>query len=222
MYRDMDHADVNRRFVSDLIDGGLVGPRVIDLGCGPALIPILLCQAMDERADPAERRSLRVMGIDSCVEMLELAKFELEMAGRIDQIELQQVDLTDPHGLQSEIADTAISNSVLHHLDDPGAAIRLAIQSLRPGGRLFIRDLCRPAESVDVERFVIQYGGPSDSDDSDDDVGGAMTPAQLLRQSLHASLTLAEIRELIQSLGIDPRSVEMTSDRHWTIDCVKP
>ncbi|EMI56344.1 hypothetical protein RSSM_02224 [Rhodopirellula sallentina SM41] len=35
-------------------------------------------------------------------------------------------------------------------------------------------------------------------------------------------MTLAEIRAIVSQLGIDPTSVSMTSDRHWTLDCLRP
>lgn len=225
IYREMDHLDVNRRFVQDLIDGGQVGPRVIDFGCGPAFIPILLCQMIDELPKEGdtggleEGGSLQVMGIDSSIDMLEMAKFELEMAGEVERIQLQQIDLTDPEGLQEEIADTVICNTVLHHLDEPAAALRLALRCLKTGGRLFIRDLYRPETEIEIEELVRKHSGtPGGADDVGSNV---LSPTQLLRQSLHASLTLPEIGGLLQSVGMDPGSVQMTSDRHWTIDCRK-
>lgn len=219
IYRDMDHTVVNRQFVDDLIAGGPVGPWVVDLGCGPAQIPILLCEAIQEDGleshyRPARER-LRVMATDVAVEMLEIAKFEIEMAGRVEQIELQQIDLNEPNALHNEIADTLLCNTVLHHLDDPSNAIGLAIDAAKPGGRLFIRDLYRPASETEIESLVEQYGGPeSDS--------GELSPAQLLRQSLHAAFTLDEIRTIITPLGIDAEAVQITSDRHWTLDWTKP
>ena len=39
---------------------------------------------------------------------------------------------------------------------------------------------------------------------------------QLFHQSLHAALTLDEIRRLVTNCGLDPKGVEATSDRHWT------
>lgn len=42
-YQAMNHEEVNRQFVDDLLQGP-TGPLVIDLGCGPAGIPIELCQ----------------------------------------------------------------------------------------------------------------------------------------------------------------------------------
>lgn len=212
LYRDMDHSDVNRCFVADLLSGGPVGPRVIDLGCGPALIPILLCEHVSQ-LDLDGVCHVEVMGVDNCVAMLELARMEIELAGRLKEIHLQQIELNDAEALQENLADTVISNTVLHHLDDPSSALKLAVRALRPSGRLFIRDLVRPQTEADVERLVALHGGTACGDPTD------TSPSQLLRQSFHASLTLGEIRELVSSVGIGPECVNMTSDRHWTLDC---
>ncbi len=230
IYREMDHSEVNRRFVTDLISAGPVGPRVVDLGCGPALIPILLCEiaeTLSEQSEHADRRDelqkLQIMGIDNCIAMLELARLELEFAGRIEQIQLQHIDLNDDKALHHELAETIICNTVLHHLDEPASALRLALWAVRPGGRLFIRDLVRPETEAEVERIVMLYGVPAhDAEPAVEraaDQSSVVSPSQLLRQSLHASLTLAEIRKLVADLGIDPKCVNMTSDRHWTLDC---
>ncbi|MFG0255394.1 MAG: class I SAM-dependent methyltransferase [Rhodopirellula sp. JB053] len=155
-YREMDHEEVNKRFVLDLLKSGPVGPRVVDLGCGPALIPIMLCETLEAIAEGSagiegsadhphcNPNELQLMGVDYCVEMLELAQVEIDFAGRLDQIQLEHADLNDISSLQSELADTVISNTVLHHLDSPENALRLAMNVLRPGGRLFTRDLYRP------------------------------------------------------------------------------
>ncbi|TWU16922.1 class I SAM-dependent methyltransferase [Allorhodopirellula heiligendammensis] len=220
VYREMDHGDVNRRFVTDLFRSGPVGPRVIDLGCGPALIPILLCEHAEQitcdDVESDDHSELVVMGVDNCAEMLELARFEIEFAGRLRQIQLQRIDLSDDESLDAELADTVICNTVLHHLDDPAAALRLAIRALQPAGRLFIRDLVRPETETEVERLVALHGGAVEENAS------GVSPSQLLRQSFYASLTLAEIRGLVSDLGIDADCVNMTSDRHWTLDCRRP
>jgi hypothetical protein len=39
---------------------------------------------------------------------------------------------------------------------------------------------------------------------------------QMFADSLHAALTLDEVRAAVQSLGFDPDTVQLTSDRHWT------
>ena len=201
-YESMDHSVVNQQFVDDLIAGGSVGPQVIDLGCGPAAIAILLAQQNPE---------FQVIGIDSSVEMLELAKREIDMGNVIDRVFLEHSDAKDMHEYADDLADTVISNSLVHHLADSTSALQGAVRILRPGGRLFVRDLARPDSEADVERLVAQYSG-----------GESEFAQQLFRQSLHASLTLAEVQELVGGLGISGNHVQMSSDRHWTIDWASP
>lgn len=200
-YLAMDHSEVNRRFVDELLSGP-VGPRVIDLGSGPALIPIELCRR-DE--------TVEVIAVDGDVEMLELAKVEIDMAGMLDRITLHHADATGMDEYEDGMADTVISNSLIHHLDDPRIGLETAIRLLAPGGRLFLRDLYRPPTESEVESLVEQYAGEENAN-----------AQQLFRQSLHASLTLAEIRHLAGGLGIAEQHVQMSSDRHWTIDWVAP
>lgn len=199
-YLGMDHSEVNRRFVDELLTGP-VGPRVIDLGCGPALIPIELC---------GRDRSYEVMAVDGTVEMLELAKVEIDMAGLLDRISLHHADATSMDDFEDAMADTVISNSLIHHLDEPANGLATAVRLVKPGGRLFVRDLYRPDSADTVEQLVQQYAGEENDH-----------AQQLFRQSLHASLTLSEIRHLAGGLGISEQHVQMSSDRHWTIDWTK-
>ena len=199
----MDHSEVNRRFVDDLVDGGPVGPQVIDLGCGPAGIPIELCRRLE---------SIQALAIDSEIEMLEIAKREIDIAGLLDQITLHHADVCAMDQYEDAMADTVIGNSLLHHLDEPGLGLQTAIRLLRAGGRLFIRDLARPDSVEQVESLVSQYAGQETEN-----------AQQLFRQSLFAALTLDEIREIAGrfnklGLGIWSEHVQMTSDRHWTLD----
>ena len=200
-YFSMDHSDVNRRFVDELLVGP-VGPRVIDLGCGPAGIAIELCSRLD---------SVALMAVDAEIEMLEVAKREIDIAGLLDRIVLHQANACDMPDFGDGIADTVISNSLIHHLDDPEPGLRTAIRLLSEGGRLFIRDLYRPETAEEVESLVATYTGRESEQGQ-----------QLFRQSLHASLTIDEIRDLAGGLGIPSQHVQMTSDRHWTIDWTRP
>lgn len=193
----MNHDEVNRRFVEELLMG-TVGPRVIDLGCGPAGIPIELCRQATE---------IEILAIDGEVEMLELAKRDIDAAGLLDRIALHHADACQMTMFEDAMADTVISNSLLHHLDKPELGLITAKRLIKPGGRLFIRDLARPETSDQVEALVAQYSGEESAQ-----------AKQLFRQSLHAALTIDEIREIAGGLGIDQDDVQMTSDRHWTID----
>ena len=204
-YFSMDHDDVNRRFVDDLAVGE-IGTRIIDLGCGPGGIAIELCRRFD---------AATVLAIDAEIEMLEIAKREIDIAGLLDQITLQQADVCAMEDFEDGIADLVISNSLIHHLDEPRLGLESAVRLLRSGGRLFIRDLYRPETPEEVESLVSTYA-----------VGESERAQQLFRQSLFASLTLDEIREIArvaggEGLGISNEHVQMTSDRHWTIDWTK-
>ncbi len=108
------------------------------------------------------------------------------------------------------MADTVLSNTVLHHLDDPAVGIVAAHRLVRRGGRVFFRDLARPDSLQDVEKIVAQHGDPENE-----------AASQRLRQSLHAALRVEEVREVLRGLGVDESSVQMTSDRHWTLDFMK-
>lgn len=202
-YESMDHTEVNRQFVDDLVASGQgVGPQVVDLGCGPAAIPIELCQRFD---------SVQVMAIDSEIEMLEIAKREIDIAGLLDRITLHHANVCAMEEYEAEMTDTVISNSMLHHLDDPRLGMQSAVRLLRTGGRLFLRDLARPS-SLDVTESLVQEHAGGESE----------VAQQLFRQSLLAALTLDEIREIAGGFGISSADVQMTSDRHWTIDWIRP
>ena len=206
LYDEMDHQDVNRNFVQDLLKFAATARpcpellRVLDLGTGTARIPILLCEAVE---------GCRVMACDLAVTMLDLAKLNIASAGLSHRIQLYHGDAKDLD-CQDADCDWVISNSLIHHLPSPQVALAQMIRVVRPGGGLFVRDLMRPSSQSEIEHLVQQYanGEPENSQ-------------QLLRQSLAAALSLDEMRSLVQQLGFESTSVQPTSDRHWTWAAIK-
>ncbi len=194
-YDCMDHSGVNQAFVADLLRTGDIGTEVLDLGTGTAQIPVVLCQQ-----DP----HCRVMGIDLAAHMLDLARYNIEVEGFTNRIFLQQIDSKDL-SMESDSFDTVMSNSIIHHIPEPLAAITEAIRVVRIGGLLFFRDLMRPTTDEQVVALVKQYAGEENEHQQ-----------QMFDDSLRAALSLAEIRELISSLGFDDATVQASSDRHWT------
>ena len=215
-YNRMDHSEVNARFVDQLLDFmSANGKRmrtdddplvednddpdvvagVLDVGTGTALIPIELCRRSD---------SIRVMAIDLAVSMLELAIRNIDIAGMRNQIQLDQVDAKDS-GFEDGMFDAVISNSIIHHIPKPHLTVGEMIRTTRKGGVIFVRDLMRPESSEIVDSLVETYAG-QESDYS----------KRLFGESLHASLSLQEMKELVASFDCDPESVTATSDRHWT------
>lgn len=198
-YDAMDHSAVNRAFVDDLLAGGEVQGEVIDLGTGTAQIPILVCQQVDE---------CRVMAIDLSTEMLDLARLNIEVNSLIGRIALAHIDSKELL-YDDDQFDLVISNSIVHHIPDPSTVIAEAIRVAKPGGRLFFRDLLRPADDAEVKQLVATYAAEADDHQR-----------KMFDDSLRAALSLDEIRELVAATGLDPTTVSATSDRHWTWDCV--
>lgn len=216
-YNRMDHSAVNVNFVDEFLqfltnsnlrlraaedpafDELENNPKVIasllDVGTGTALIPIELCKRSPE---------IRVMAIDLAVSMLDLATLNVDVAGFRNQIQLAQVDAKDS-GLDDAMFDAVISNSIIHHIPDPATTVEEMIRTTREGGAIFVRDLMRPDSAAAVDSLVELYAG-TESDYS----------RRLFGESLHASLSLEEMRELVSSFHGDPDSVVATSDRHWT------
>jgi ubiquinone/menaquinone biosynthesis C-methylase UbiE len=199
-YDAMDHSEVNRKFVQDFLATKPVGTDILDLGTGTALIPVELC---------LQSRTVRVMASDAAVSMLELARYHLEAEGLRNRIQLHHGD-SKKLGFEDNMFDAVISNSLLHHIPEPQIVALQMQRVLKPGGRLFVRDLARPETAEQVEHFVTTYAGTA-----------TPTAQQLFRQSLHAALSLDEIRQIITELGFSPEDVTMTSDRHWTWSSLK-
>lgn len=200
-YDRMDHAEVNRRFVTDLLAVAdsqrvdLAGVEVLDLGTGTALIPIELCRRTPD---------VRLRAVDAANSMLDLAAARVQQAGLRDRIRLERVDAKQLPYADGQFVGV-ISNSIVHHLPDPALALAEAVRVTAPGGLLFFRDLLRPADRATLEQIVNTYAAGADE-----------CQRGLFADSLHAALSLAEVRELVAALGFDPQAVTQTSDRHWT------
>ena len=194
-YDAMDHAEVNRQFVSDLVEAGFVSGDILDLGTGTALIPVELCQQMSD---------IRVMAADLSDSMLTVARNNIGLANFTERIQLDRVDAKSlPYA--ANMFDCVISNSIIHHLPEPLTALREAVRVTRGGGTLFFRDLLRPANDSVVAQLVDTYtAGESDH------------ARQMFADSLRAALTLDEVQRMVVAVGFEAESVHATSDRHWT------
>jgi ubiquinone/menaquinone biosynthesis C-methylase UbiE len=203
-YDAMDHREVNRRYVDDLLREAAsrtIRPgRVLDVGTGTALIPIELCRQAGSTCE--------VLGIDLADAMLAQGRRNVDRAGLVDRIQLKRLDAKDLP-LPDAAFDIVMSNSIIHHIPEPSACLAEMVRLVRIGGLLFVRDLFRPESGADVERLVSQYAGSE-----------SQRQQQLFRQSLHASLTVDEVRSLTTPLGIASEAIRATSDRHWTLTWV--
>jgi ubiquinone/menaquinone biosynthesis C-methylase UbiE len=207
-YDAMDHSAVNEAFIDDFLaavrehglaprlSDGVHPLKVLDAGTGTALIPIVL-----------GRRPVfsHTTAVDLSEEMLKVARQNVDGSGLQFRIALRQADCK---ALPFDAAsfDAVISNSIVHHLPEPAAALAEMARVLRPSGLLFVRDLLRPASEDRVEELVATYAGRETD-----------RQRQLFCDSLHAALTLDEVRQMLPGLALPPEAVSQTSDRHWTI-----
>jgi len=195
-YDAMDHGAVNQRFVMDFLLAGPIGLECLDLGTGTALIPVELCRQEGE---------VRIMASDASRSMLEIARYRLEVKNLMSRVQLHHGDAKKLN-FQSSYFDSVMSNSLIHHLPTHAECFAEAIRVLRPGGLLFVRDLCRPNSVEQLESLVALHAA-----------GDSENGKQMLRQSLYAALTRDEAQSLAVSAGLPLNCVAMTSDRHWTL-----
>ena len=203
-YNEMDHSQVNQLFVEELLAFASANKveiaDVLDMGTGTALIPIALCQNHED---------CRVMAIDMAVNMLDLARYNIEAESLIERITLAKVDAKDmPY--QDRMFDTVISNSIIHHIPEPIQCVREMVRVTADGGMLFVRDLLRPGTDAEVKRIVQEYTGDENEHSQ-----------QMFDDSLRAALSLDEIRDIATEFGFDAESVQQTTDRHWTWAAIK-
>lgn len=199
-YDAMDHRAVNDAFAEDFLAVGNVGTDCLDLGTGTALIPIEICQRNPD---------IRIMAMDASKPMLELARYRVELANMTHRIMLHFGNANELC-FEANYFDSVVSNTLLHHLPEPARMLTEAWRVLRPNGLLFVRDLVRPATDEEIEVLVETHTQ-----------GETEFSKQLLRQSFHAALTLDEIRELLSQMGVSSETVQMTSNRHWTLSVRK-
>ncbi len=200
-YDAMDHATINRVFAADFLAAWDGSNPVLDAGTGTAQIPIEVCR---------QSSVARVVGVDLAEHMLTVGRENVRRAGLEGRVELRRCDAK---GLPFDTMSfgAVMSNSIVHHIPEPARALAEMVRVVRPGGRLFVRDLSRPADEPTVQRLVKAYAGDANAHQQ-----------KMFAESLRAALTVEEMRGLVAALGFAPESVRATSDRHWTWSAVRP
>jgi ubiquinone/menaquinone biosynthesis C-methylase UbiE len=194
-YDTMDHSHVNQLFVSDLLRVRADLHEVLDVGAGTAQIPLALCR---------EHPTVRVVAIDLAEHMLRVGRQNVDRAGMTQRIRLERCDAKQMPFPPASF-DAIMSNSIVHHIPAPFTVLSEMKRVVKPCGLLFVRDLLRPRDEAELQAFVRQYAGDANAHQQ-----------QMFADSLHAALTLEEVREMIGRLGFAPATVQQTSDRHWT------
>lgn len=200
-YDAMDHSQVNSVFVADFLeiwDGR--GP-VLDVGAGTAQIPIELCR---------QYNTAQVVAIDMANHMLTLARENVQAAGFELRIRTERQNARAMTYVAGSFP-AVISNSIVHHIPEPVCVFSEMTRVCAPGGALFVRDLLRPPDRAALQHIVDTYAA-----------GANNHQRKMFAESLHAALTLDEVRAQVAKCGFDPATVRATSERHWTWTARKP
>lgn len=196
-YDSMDFTEVNTDFAllaSKLGDEGY--KKVLDLGTGTARIPVILASL---------RPGWEIVAVDLAASMLAIAERNIQAAGKSSQITLQLADAKNlPYPDNS--FDIIISNSLVHHIPNPLDLFREINRLIKPGGAILIRDLVRPSCEAEIERIVAEAN-----------LDYSPRQKQLFRNSLHAALTVDEVRGIAEAVGWNNAQIYQSSPRHWTI-----
>ena len=170
--------------------------RVLDLGCGPADVGIRFCKAYPD---------VIMTGVDGAAAMLQRGYSAVREAGLAERLQLVQSYLPDA-SLAVLQFDAVISNSLLHHLDDPAVLWETVRQTAKPGAPVLVMDLMRPASFAEAGQLAGRYA--------------ADTPP-LLQRDFHNSLLAAyrpeEVRAQLHAANLFGFRVEAVSDRHLLI-----
>jgi cyclopropane fatty-acyl-phospholipid synthase-like methyltransferase len=169
--------------------------RVLDLGCGPADIPIRFAKLY-----PA----CQIIGVDASAPMIQLGEQAVKEAGLTDRITLHCERYEEVAG--ARIVDAVISNSLLHHLPNPlqfWQKIRLLV---KPGAPVLVMDLLRPESPDAAQAIVDQY---------------AANEPDILRRDFYNSLLAAftedEIGSQLARMNLTRLLIDIPDDRHWVV-----
>ena len=179
-----------REYFPDFSEG-----HVVDLGCGPGDIPIRFARVFP---------SCRITGVDASAPMLRLAEDAVQQAGLSGCITFRCERFQDFAG--ANVADAAISNSLLHHVPNPlqfWHKLRLAVKS---GSPVLVMDLLRPDSPQEAQAIVDRY---------------AAKEPEILRRDFYHSLLAAftedEVAAQLAEMNLSRLMVDVPDDRHWVV-----
>lgn len=198
-YARADFTEANQLFV-DLVErqaGNDLHGRLLDLGCGPADIPIALAH---------RHAGLQIDALDGAQAMLDLARDKLHA----DPFAAERIRLKCSYLPCDDLANKdyslVVSNSLLHHLSDPAVMWQTVVHAAAPGGHVVVMDLARPHSVLAADALVETY---------------ALNEPEVLRRdfrnSLLAAYTIDEVVEQLRTAGLDDLQVTMVSDRHLAV-----
>ncbi|TCV85135.1 class I SAM-dependent methyltransferase [Sulfurirhabdus autotrophica] len=170
--------------------------EVLDLGCGTADVAMRFCWVYP---------GAQILGVDGAPAMLQCGQEMIDGNELGGHIHLEHRYLPD-ETLAAQHFDAVISNSLLHHLDDPMTLWETVKQVAKPGAPVLVMDLMRPTSIVEAFQFVRQYASDAPPHMQKD-----------FYHSLLASYRQQEVKRQLYKADLDHFQVEIVSDRHILI-----
>lgn len=196
-YARADFAEENQGFVDRFKEyfPEFAQGKVLDLGCGPADIPIRFARLYP---------TCQVIGIDASAPMIQLGEQAVKQAGLAVRITLRCERYEEVAG--ARIVDAVISNSLLHHLPNPLQFWQKLRQLVKPGAPVLVTDLLRPESPEAAQAIVDQY---------------AANEPDILRRDFYNSLLAAftedEIGSQLARMNLTRLLIDIPDDRHWVV-----
>ncbi|MGQ0666111.1 MAG: class I SAM-dependent methyltransferase [Nitrospiraceae bacterium] len=196
-YARADFSEENQGFVNRFRDyfPEFSEGRVLDLGCGPADIPIRFAKLYP---------TCHVLGVDASAPMIRLGEQAVKHVGLTDRITLQCERFEAVPG--ARIVDAAISNSLLHHLPNPLQFWHKLRQLVKPGAPVLVMDLIRPDSPEGAQAIVDRY---------------AAGEPDILRRDFYNSLLAAftedEVTTQLARMNLTRLLIDVPDDRHWVV-----
>ncbi|MFM9110225.1 MAG: class I SAM-dependent methyltransferase [Prochlorococcaceae cyanobacterium] len=176
------------------------GERVLDLGCGPGNITLLLAERWP---------GVPLVGVDGSPAMLAIAEQRrLGLGKRGEALVFHQALLPMEPAANARLRPpfaAVLSNSLLHHLHDPAVLWRSVKALAAPGAVVQVLDLCRPADGATLAALVARHG--------------AAMPAVLRRDyanSLRAAFSIEEVEAQLARAGLDLQ-VQRIDEQHLEV-----
>jgi ubiquinone/menaquinone biosynthesis C-methylase UbiE len=176
------------------------GCWIVDIGCGNAKIPLAIAALVP--ASP-------VCVVEMSSEMLAVAvRNRAKLCDAARRVVFVRGDAKNlPFAGQS--ISLVVSNSLIHHIPDPRFVFREIARVLKAndGPRILIRDLVRPESEAELSALAEKYSS-----------GWSPSQRRLYEDSLHAALSLEEVREYAAGAGLRGVRVRQITDRHWSLE----
>ncbi|HTZ99712.1 MAG TPA: class I SAM-dependent methyltransferase [Candidatus Aquilonibacter sp.] len=180
-----------------LLDGRERG-RAIDIGTGPGQIVVKLALRLTR---------WKFLGVDRAANMIAQARANLDAGGAAlaGRVEFQVAD-GNKLPFPDATFDFVMSNSVLHHLQEPRHLLSEMARLAKPGGAILLRDLRRPGRLA--YPFQVRWHGRHYSG----------TMRKLYRDSVRAAYTVPELQALLDASPLGDARVFEHESTHIGIE----